>query len=152
MTAEVLLLSRWQAATLYMRDINSLIEELSMINSNNYVKELSNSSREPYRAVLRDVRLQLKNTIDNIENQLDGREPIYTNVINNQKDLWDPIFACYESLQDCGMQAIADGSIIDLLRCISCFGTHLVRHDIRQHSERHSRVLEEICSHLDLGD
>ena len=151
-TAEVLLLSRWQAATLYMRDINSLIEELSMINSNNYVKELSNSSREPYRAVLRDVRLQLKNTIDNIENQLDGREPIYTNVINNQKDLWDPIFACYESLQDCGMQAIADGSIIDLLRCISCFGTHLVRHDIRQHSERHSRVLKEICSHLDLGD
>ena len=71
---------------IFQLKVNSLIEELSMINSNNYVKELSNSSREPYRAVLRDVRLQLKNTIDNIENQLDGREPIYTNVIKNQKD------------------------------------------------------------------
>ena len=151
-TEEVLLLSCWQAATLYVEDINILIEELSMSLCNDEMSLLSNGSREPYRAVLREVRSKLKNTVENIENQLNQKKPTNDEIINTKQELWDPIFACYKSLCDCNMSLIANGSIIDLLRRISCFGIHLVRHDIRQHSERHLRVIQEICVHLNLGD
>jgi phosphoenolpyruvate carboxylase len=50
------------------------------------------------------------------------------------------------------MESVANGATVDLLRCIQCFGVHLVRHDIRQDSGRHTQVLSEICSHLGLGD
>lgn len=151
-TEEVLLLSCWQAATLYVEDINILIEELSMSLCNDEMSLLSNGSREPYRAVLREVRSKLKNTVENIENQLNQKKPTNQEIINTKQELWDPIFACYKSLCDCNMSLIANGSIIDLLRRVSCFGIHLVRHDIRQHSERHLRVIQEICVHLNLGD
>ena len=151
-TEEVLLLSCWQAATLYVEDINILIEELSMSLCNDEMSLLSNGSREPYRAVLREVRSKLKNTVENIENQLNQKKPTNQEIINTKQELWDPTFAYYKSLCDCNMSLIANGSIIDLLRRVSCFGIHLVRHDIRQHSERHLRVIQEICVHLNLGD
>ncbi len=53
-TREVLLLSRWKAADLYLNDINELISELSMTKCNDQVRALAGDDQhEPYRAVLK---------------------------------------------------------------------------------------------------
>ncbi|MGK0500067.1 MAG: phosphoenolpyruvate carboxylase [Oceanicoccus sp.] len=151
-TKEVLLLSRWQAADLYLKSVNELGAELSMAACNQTLKQLTNESHEPYRAVLGALREQLKNTKQYIEDKLDGVQSEVTDVISHQDQLWEPVYNCYQSLLDSGMESVADGATIDLLRRIRCFGVHLVRHDIRQDSSRHSKVLSELCSHLDVGD
>lgn len=151
-TREVLLLSRWQATDLYLNAVSQLVEELSMTACNDELKELSKGSHEPYRAVLRRLRSQLRNTLQAIEDQLAGAESPLTDIITGLDQLWSPVFSCYQSLLDSGMVSIANGATVDLLRRIRCFGVHLVRHDIRQDSSRHSQVLAELCCHLDLGD
>jgi phosphoenolpyruvate carboxylase len=50
------------------------------------------------------------------------------------------------------MQIIADGALLDLLRRVRCFGVHLVRHDVRQDSARHTQALSELTTWLGLGD
>lgn len=151
-TREVLLLSRWQAADLYLRAVNELIEELSMTACNDTLRKMTNDSHEPYRALLRTLRQQLKNTLQCVEEKLVGSQSTNADTIIHQDQLWQPVYACYQSLVDLGMDSIANGATIDLLRRIRCFGIHLVRHDIRQDSGRHSQVLSELCTHLDLGD
>ena len=49
------------------------------------------------------------------------------------------------------MGAIADGYLLDTLRRAAVFGTNLVRLDIRQESDRHAQVLDELCDYLELG-
>lgn len=151
-TKEVLLLSRWQAADLYYHAVDSLVEELSMTACNDEIKTLANNAREPYRHVLRGLRSQLQNTLLSIEEELEGRSPVAADTITCSDQLWQPVHACYQSLIECGMGVIANGSTIDLLRRIQCFGVHLVRHDIRQDSSRHSALLAELINHLGMGD
>ncbi|MBT5070622.1 MAG: phosphoenolpyruvate carboxylase, partial [Porticoccaceae bacterium] len=79
-------------------------------------------------------------------------EPSVEGTITHQQQLWLPVHSCYQSLIESGMESVANGATVDLLRRIQCFGVHLVRHDIRQDSGRHTQVLSEICSHLGLGD
>ena len=50
------------------------------------------------------------------------------------------------------MQIIADGALLDVLRRVRCFGVHLVRHDIRQDSARHTEAIAEVTRYLGLGD
>ncbi|MEZ9706625.1 phosphoenolpyruvate carboxylase, partial [Vibrio breoganii] len=61
-------------------------------------------------------------------------------------------YACYQSLHECGMGVIADGSLLDTLRRLKAFGVHLVRLDVRQESTRHSDVLSELTRYLGIGD
>ncbi|MBT7563076.1 MAG: phosphoenolpyruvate carboxylase, partial [Porticoccaceae bacterium] len=151
-TQEVLLLSRWQAAHLYLQAVNQLIDELSMTACNETLKTMSGNTHEPYRSVLRDLRNQLQCTLQYIEEMLKHGEPSVEGTITHQQQLWLPVHSCYQSLIESGMESVANGATVDLLRCIQCFGVHLVRHDIRQDSGRHTQVLSEICSHLGLGD
>lgn len=171
-TEEVLLLSRWQAADLYLKSVSQLVEELSMTACNETLKQLSNEAHEPYRAVLRKLRGQLKNTLQWIEDQLAGKSSermdedvgagvgrgrgVGDDVISHRDQLWEPVYLCYQSLLDSGMESVANGAMIDLLRRIRCFGVHLVRHDIRQDSSRHTQLLSELLIHLnshpELGD
>ena len=56
-TREVMLLSRWKAADLYLHDINELISELSMTRCNEAVRSLAGEDEhEPYRAILKQLR------------------------------------------------------------------------------------------------
>jgi phosphoenolpyruvate carboxylase len=73
-------------------------------------------------------------------------------MLHSVEQLWQPLHACYQSLLECGMQIIADGALLDLLRRVRCFGVHLVRHDVRQDSARHTQALSELTSWLGLGD
>ena len=61
MTQEVLWLSRWQAADLYLRDIENLRWELSVQScSDELTQALGYEHPEPYREYLRDTRERLK--------------------------------------------------------------------------------------------
>jgi phosphoenolpyruvate carboxylase len=151
-TARVLLLSRWQAADLYLADITHLVEELSMTRCSAALRQWAGESHEPYRAVLRSLRTLLRRTREAIEAELAGAPVPDGEILLDSEQLWRPLQACYESLCECGMELIARGELLDVLRKVRCFGVHLVRHDIRQDSARHTAVLSELTTYLGLGD
>ncbi len=152
-TERVLRLSRWQAADLYLKDIITLVDELSMTACDAQLLKLSGGAHEPYRAVLRPLREMLKRTLAAIESELNGKMPTsQEGVLVHIDQLWQPLHACYQSLLKCGMELVANAALLDVLRRVQCFGVHLVRHDIRQDSARHTTVLSEITSYLGLGD
>ncbi|KGY13393.1 phosphoenolpyruvate carboxylase [Vibrio tubiashii] len=152
-TREVLLLSRWKAADLYLNDINELVSELSMTQCNDAVRALAGEDEhEPYRAVLKELRALLNETKEILDAKINGQKLAVKAPLQSAEQLWEPLYACYQSLHECGMGIIADGSLLDTLRRIKAFGVHLVRLDIRQESTRHSDVLSELTRHLGIGD
>ncbi len=152
-TREVMLLSRWKAADLYLNDINELVSELSMTQCNDAVRELAGEDEhEPYRAVLKQLRGLLNETKEILDAKVHGQKLAVKAPLQRIEQLWDPLYACYQSLHECGMGIIADGSLLDTLRRIKAFGVHLVRLDVRQESTRHSDVLSELTRYLGIGD
>ncbi|WP_414931569.1 phosphoenolpyruvate carboxylase [Vibrio europaeus] len=152
-TREVLLLSRWKAADLYLNDINELVSELSMTQCNAAVRALAGEDEhEPYRAVLKELRALLNETKEILDAKIHGQKLAVKAPLQRVEQLWQPLYACYQSLHECGMGIIADGSLLDTLRRIKAFGVHLVRLDVRQESTRHSDVLSELTRYLGIGD
>lgn len=154
-TRQVLLLSRWKAADLFLKDISLLVSELSMSVSDDKVKQLTGDpdAPEPYRFILKQLRGRLMATQAYLEQRLRGEFPSQPEdlIVDNQQ-LWHPLFTLYQSLHHCGMGIIANGQLLDTLRRIKCFGVTLVRIDLRQESTRHSQAIAEILNYLDLGD
>nr|WP_158118760.1 phosphoenolpyruvate carboxylase [Vibrio cidicii] len=152
-TREVLLLSRWKAADLYLQDINELISELSMTKCNDTVRQLAGEEEhEPYRAVLKQLRTLLSETKEILDAKINGQKLAVKAPLQHIDQLWQPLLACYQSLRECGMSMIADGSLLDALRRVKAFGVHLVRLDVRQESTRHADVLSELTRYLGIGD
>lgn len=154
-TRHVIQLSRWKAADLFLRDIGVLISELSMSVCTDDVRELCGDPEalEPYRVILKRLRTQLTNTQTYLERRLKGERPSRpADLLIANEQLWDPLFAIYQSLKQCGMGIIANGQLLDTLRRIKCFGVPLVRIDVRQESTRHTEALAEITRYLGLGD
>ena len=155
-TREVLLLSRWMAADLFLRDLKPLISELSMNDCSDELRALVGDSREPYWSVLKDLREKLKHTRQWCERGLarpgDAHLTPTAGVILDNEDLIKPLRLCYESLHACGLGVIADGPLLDTLRRAYCFGLTLIKLDIRQESGRHTQALSELTKALGLGD
>ncbi len=151
-SAEVFLLARWKAADLYLKDVRMLLQELSMTAATAEVMELADNAREPYRAVLHQLELRLQHTMVTLVDRINGRPDSHHDIVESMADIWDPVYACYVSLQTMGMGLIADGNLLNMLRRLRCFGSHLVRLDIRQESARHTEVLSELTRYLELGD
>ncbi|EPI8559387.1 phosphoenolpyruvate carboxylase [Vibrio fluvialis] len=152
-TREVMLLSRWKAADLYLGDINELVAELSMTKCNDALRALAGEEEhEPYRAVLKRVRSLLQETLEILDAKIHGQKLAVKAPLQNVSQLWGPLYACYQSLHECGMGVIADGSLLDTLRRVKAFGVHLVRLDIRQESTRHADALSELTRYLGIGD
>ncbi len=152
-TEEVLLLGRWQAAALYLKDVEALVEELSMTLCNEDLMRRASNAREPYRVILRQLRDKLRLTVSALTAQINEHKvPPAGTLITHEEELWQPAYACYQSLLDCGMVSIAHGKLLDLLRRIKCFGVNLVSLDIRQDSDRHTEALAELTQYLELGD
>ncbi len=154
-TEKVLLLSRWKAADLLLKDINVLISELSMSACTIEVKQLIEEpiSHEPYRQVLKGLRQQLTEIRCFIEHTLQKQPyPVRPPTLTDVQQLWMPLYNIYQSLCQCGMKVIANGSLLDTLIRIKCFGLTLVKLDIRQESIRHTETLSAITLHLGLGD
>jgi phosphoenolpyruvate carboxylase len=149
-TREVLMLARWMAADLYLRDVDALQGSLSMIEADAALRERIGDAREPYRALLKEVRERLRRTRDWAE-ALDARLPEDPRRIYfDAAELYDDLALCHASLHRCRMGLIADGPLLDTLRRIAAFGTTLTRLDVRQHADRHTKVLDEITAYLGL--
>lgn len=156
-TEEVLLLSRWQAAELYWRDIDALRWDLSMDICSPALRAALiergiKESTEPYRDILREVRRRLGRTRDWANARLSGelnvdKEGIYLHA----QELMQPLILCYDSLIECNMEDVANGELIDIIRRVACFGVELLKLDIRQESGRHVEVLNALTEYLKEG-
>ena len=150
-TREVLLLARWMAADLFLRDIDYLAAELSMQQASSALREHIGDSAEPYRAVLKQLRERLRATRAWAHAALTSAQTPGPDVLVSNRELIEPLELCYQSLHECGMGVIADGPLLDTLRRAVTFGLFLVRLDVRQDAARHRDALTEITDYLGLG-
>ncbi|MCP1622478.1 phosphoenolpyruvate carboxylase [Pseudomonas nitroreducens] len=151
-TREVLLLARWMAADLYLRDVDSLAAELSMQQASDELRAEVGDLAEPYRALLKQLRERLRATRAWAERAIHTGEEPGAEVLQDNRELLEPLQLCYRSLQACGMGVIAEGDLLDTLRRAATFGLFLARLDVRQDSTRHASAMAEITEHLDLGN
>lgn len=160
LTQEVLALSRWMAADLYLRDVGQLLNSLSMWECSDellkaaekYRTEQYRNRDEPYRLILTNLRHRLQTTRDWAAKAARGELADPADVIFDNADLIEPLMLCFRSLEETGLHNVARGRLLDTIRRAQCFGMELVKLDIRQDSERHQDVFSELTQYLGLGD
>ncbi len=160
LTREVMSLSRWMAADLYLRDIGALLNQLSMWYGSDALLAEAESLRavhqrnrdEPYRLILVELRRRLLATREWAAQQARGDTTPVEGIMLRNEELLEPLQLCYESLTETGLHNVANGLLLDTIRRVRCFGLELVKLDIRQDSERHRDVMSEITRYLELGD
>jgi len=160
LTEEVMNLSRWMAADLYLRDIRALLNELSMWDCSDELREEAKkyadadnrNLNEPYRLVLIQLRKRLTATLAWSANKAKGLKGDDTDILVDNAELIQPLMLCYRSFNEKGLHSVANGLLLDTIRRVSCFGLELLKLDIRQDSERHLEVMSELTNYLGLGD
>lgn len=153
-TEKVVLLGRWMAANLYLKDIKNLAGELSMSTaSTELLGQLPGESKTPYRDILMPVIRLLEGTANWADSQLRGKSVIVHDeaLLTHKSQMLDILTLCYRSLCDRGLEEIANGPLIDCIRRLNCFGINLVPLDVRQDGERHVKVLDELTQYLEFG-
>ena len=151
-TRKALACGRWTGSTLYLNELRKVSVELSMSECSEALKEKAGITSEPYRVILSQLREQLKITRDFYGKLFMGETITYEPPLCNTKSLIEPLQICYDSLCESGLEIIANGLLLDLLRRAKVFGLGLVRLDIRQESERHTLALSELTRYLETGD
>ncbi|MGL5287700.1 MAG: phosphoenolpyruvate carboxylase, partial [Aeromonas sp.] len=119
-TAEVLELGRWMAVSLFYQDIKELTSELSMGDCTDELRALVGDTHEPYRALIRELREQLRETREYLTAKVQGQHSESRDLIRATAQLREPLELCYRSLHACGMGNIADGMLLDVLRKVAC--------------------------------
>ncbi|MBU2862869.1 phosphoenolpyruvate carboxylase [Reinekea forsetii] len=151
-TREVILLGRWMAADLYLRDITELRARLSMeVASEHFNEHWGEQAKTPYRTCMKRLQDKLQNTRDWAEQTLAGEVAATERPLSTKQELLAPLMACYESLCAVGLERIANGELLDTIRRVHCFGISLVPLDVRQDSERHLLAIDEITQYIGLG-
>lgn len=151
-THEVSLRSRWMAADLYHREINELIQRLSMENCSDELRSYGvGDAREPYRVFLRNIRDKMQLTKEWCVARLHGNRIPKDDIYQNPEELLEELKVCYRSLKENNGDLLADRSVLSLIRRISCFGLSLAKLDIRQESGRHEDFLNAVTEYLELG-
>ena len=164
-TERVLLLGRWMAATLYLREVEALRGELSMARATPELEAAAAAMRpgegapQPYRELLRGLRDRLQATVGYLERRLDGRldpddAPQVDGVaaLCETNALREPLQMCWDSLQAMGAGGIAAGRLRRLLWRVEAFGLFLLRLDVRQESDQHTATMAALTATLGLGD
>lgn len=153
-TQKVLNMSRWKAAELFLEDIKSLSDELSVVECTTAFREKYGDHLEPYRVVIKELRAKLVKTVTYYAELLEEKPLTIRKdeILTDDEQLWEPLYDCYQSLHQCGMRIIANGGLLDCLRRVRCFGLGLSRLDIRQESTRHEKAVAEITRYIGLGD
>ncbi|MER2100012.1 MAG: phosphoenolpyruvate carboxylase, partial [Pseudomonas qingdaonensis] len=124
---------------------------LSMQQASEALRAKVGDSAEPYRTLLKQLRDRLRVTRAWAQSSLASPQPAPAEVLHDNRDLFEPLLLCFESLHACGMGVIADGPLLDCLRRAVTFGLFLVRLDVRQDAARHADALSEITEYLGLG-
>lgn len=154
-TEEVILLARLKATVLYLRDIQRLIDEISMSSSNPLLLQELNyetNSVAPYRLILERLRQALHQTEDWLKAKLkNSKLATPDGIIEQADDLLAPLLVLHQALIEDGYTFVANGPLIDTIRRIKAFGITLLPLDIRQDAERHVEVLDELTQYLELG-
>lgn len=151
-TQEVILLGRWMAAELYARDAQGLSGDLSMYEASAELRALCPDSVTPYRDLIGTLRKRILKTRDWAEARLQGRQiETPADLIVCREDLLEPLMVCFRSLNEVDLPHIANGTLMDTIRRIHCFGINLVPLDIRQDGERHVQAMDELTRYLELG-
>jgi phosphoenolpyruvate carboxylase len=122
-----------------------------MQQASDALRAQAGDTAEPYRAVLKKLRERLRATRNWAHASLAQSQPASDEVLDNNRELFEPLHLCFQSLHECGMGVIADGPLLDCLRRAVTFGLFLVRLDVRQDSTRHSSAMSEITDYLGLG-
>ncbi len=151
-TGEVLYLARWMAADLYLNDLTELASQLSMVQATDELKAWVGESNEPYRECVNQLKRKLQQTKTWAAESARLKTHSSLPHISDIATLFEPLVLCYKSLCETGMEGIAKGELLDVIRRLSCFGLTLTRLDIRQESDRHSQVIAELCEFYQLGD
>ena len=144
-TKKVILFSRWQAAKLYERELTKLIQDLSMEKCSQAIKKVTGNSFEPYRVYLRPLRDKARRTHQLIEAHINYNKALDENkLLKDKYEIINPLREVRTSLNMNKGQHIANADLLDLIRRVRCFGINLARLDIRQESDRHEKLLNEI--------
>ncbi len=144
-TKKVILFSRWQAAKLYEKELTQLIQDLSMEECSSTIRRATGKSFEPYRVYLRPLRDKVRNTHQLIEAHINFKKPLdEKKLLQNKYEIINPLREVRSSLKQNKGQHIANAGLLDLIRRVRCFGINLARLDIRQESDRHEKLLNEI--------
>jgi len=171
-TAEVILLARWEAAELFYLELEWLHDELSLSRCTDELRERVGETAEPYRAVIKESMTRLGATQRYCEQSLleikqsktseaDGRllrsseRPARMVLAAQPYESVDEFYAglalCHRSLHAVGAHSVADGRLLDVLRRVAVFGLSLNRLDIRQEASVHAKALDAVTKALDLG-
>ena len=156
-TREAVFLCRWTAAKLLHDEVDALCQELSMDTASDALRERAGTDREPYRALLRRERSLLAEALRHIEDDLErlqsgsAESPQLDSPAASTQSLIDALMLTRSSLEETGQGVVAEGRLLDLIRRLHCFGSHMVRLDIRQEASRHTEVLDELTRYLELG-
>lgn len=148
-TREVLMLARWMAADLFIRDLDELQGSLSMTHASAELRAAAGTDHEPYRALMKQLKERMTRTRDWAE-MLDPTPPADPNAIFlTTQALLEPLLLAHRSLTDGGMDFIANGPLTDTIRRACAFGITLTTLDIRQSADRHTSALDELTAYLD---
>ncbi len=153
-TERVILLGRWTAATLYLKDIRALASDLSMsAASDELLAQLPGASQTPYRDILTPIARLLENTVHWADASLRGQDVHVAQgaLFNHREQVMETLCLCHRSLTQQGLGAIAEGPLTDVIRRLNCFGINLLPLDIRQDGERHIKALDELTQYLGMG-
>lgn len=155
-TERACLLARWQAASLYEREIEALRDELSQNAASAELLALTGDAWEPYREFLRGPRRRMRATRLHAEAQLEHLPPPPVRGPEDEpyidpRDFLEPLQRIDRSLRMCGDGILAEGRLTDLLRRVSTFGLTLVHLDLRQDADRHTEALDAITRLLGHG-
>ena len=144
-TKEVILLSRWEAAKLYEKELTKLIRSLSIAKCSKKILKKTGKTFEPYRVFLRPLRNKIRSTYTLIEQHLVNKIPLdKSKLLSSREEILKPLRIVRESLEQHQNENIASGDLLDLMRRTKCFGINLARLDIRQESLRHSQLISEL--------
>ncbi len=108
------------------------------------------NGREPYRAKCRFIAAKLRLSLAYLH-ELEPRwlaEESRTppGVYMGRHALLADLTVIADDLRQAGALAAAAGPVHDLIRLVEVFGTHLLTLDVRQHSARHGKAIEEILA------
>ncbi len=144
-TKEVILLSRWEAAKLYEKELTKLIRSLSIEKCSKKIINKTGKTFEPYRVYLRPLRNKMRSTHKLIEQHLVYKKSLdQKKLLSSREEILKPLRVVRESLEENQNENIASGDLLDLMRRVKCFGINLARLDIRQESSRHSQLISEL--------
>lgn len=170
-TIEVVNQQRLRAANLFIRDMNTLYNDLAI--SSRFSEDLvtlaksipeRGNKNELYRRIILDLKSRLIKTVKMCNIQADsGTGDSSTSTLTNpnfvaaespiisSEDLLKPLLTIHSSLLSTGFGGVASGALSDTIRRLYAFGTTLVPLDIREESTKHTNALDTITRYLGLG-